>query len=95
MDKGGAEIREHLKEHLKKRGLAPRVRTNNAGCLDACEHGATLVIYPEGIWYGHVTPDDVQEIVEKTVMRGEIISRLLIADPRYAPARESFPPLST
>ena len=93
MEKGATQIRDLLKEELKKRGLAPIVRTNNAGCLDACEHGATLVIYPEGIWYGHVTREDVLEIVEKTVVRGEVITRLLIADSRYSPARDSFSPL--
>jgi (2Fe-2S) ferredoxin len=94
MEKSATEIRDLLKADLKKRGLAPIVRTNNAGCLDACEHGATLVIYPDGIWYGHVTPEDVPEIVEKTVISGEVISRLRISDPRYAPSRESFSPLS-
>lgn len=93
LGKGSAAVRDRLKEELQKRGLAPRVRANGAGCLDACEHGVTLVIYPDGVWYGAVTPDDVEEIVERTVLHGEVIQRLLIRDRRYAPAVLQFPPL--
>ena len=57
--KGGAEVKEALKAELKARGLQARVRANSAGCLDACEQGAAMVVYPEGVWYGGVTPDDV------------------------------------
>jgi (2Fe-2S) ferredoxin len=83
--KGSAEFRDYLKAEVNKRGLSKSVRVNNAGCLDACEHGIAMVVYPEGIWYGGVTRDDIPEIVEKTIVKGEVIGRLLIADPRYAP----------
>ncbi len=91
--KGSVEIRELLKAELKKRGLGKIVRANTSGCLDACEHGPTVVIYPEGIWYGGVKKEDIQEIVDRTIIRGEVIQRLLIKDGRYAPDALQFPPL--
>jgi (2Fe-2S) ferredoxin len=91
--RGSAGIRDRLKDELKKRGLSGRVRANVAGCLDACAHGPTVVIYPEGIWYGGVTPEDVEEIIDRTILQGEVIQRLLIRDHRYAPDRLQYPPL--
>jgi (2Fe-2S) ferredoxin len=92
-DKGSEEVRDALKAELGKRGLSSRVRANNSGCLDACEHGITVVVYPEGIWYGHVTREDIPEIIDRTVIRGEVIQRLLIPDSRYRPDALQFPPL--
>ncbi len=91
--KGSVEVRDQLKAELKRRGLAPIVRANNAGCLDACEYGVTMVIYPDGIWYGGVRPADVGEIIDRTVIGGEVIERLVIPDPKYTPDRSAFPQL--
>jgi (2Fe-2S) ferredoxin len=85
LHRGAAEFRDSLKAEINKRGLNKIVRINNAGCLDACEHGVVMVVYPEGIWYGKVTTKDIPEIVEQTIIGGQIIQRLVIADPRYAP----------
>jgi (2Fe-2S) ferredoxin len=85
LERGSAEIRDTLKAELKNRGLATVVRVNNAGCLDACEHGVAMVIYPEGIWYGKVTKDDILEIIDRTILDGEVIQRLLINDSRFKP----------
>ena len=54
------------------------MRANTAGCLDACAYGPTVVVYPEGVWYGGVRPEDVPEIVERHLMGGEPVVRLLI-----------------
>lgn len=93
--KGSQEIRDLLKAELLKRGLHRLIRANNSGCLDACEHGATLVIYPEGIWYGGVQKEDVSEIIERTIVNGEIIQRLLVKDSRYAPSALQHPKLDS
>jgi (2Fe-2S) ferredoxin len=76
--KGSVEVRDALKKELAARGLSKRVRANNAGCLDQCEQGVSVVIYPEQVWYGNVTVDDVVEIVEKHVIGGIIVTRLLM-----------------
>jgi len=89
--KGSNEVRSALKAEVKRRGLSALVRANASGCLDACEFGVSVVIYPEGIWYGRVTAGDVPEIVERTVLNGEVIERLLMPDARYMPAERKFP----
>ena len=76
--KGSVEVRDELKAQLKARGLAKLVRANNAGCLDQCENGCTVVVYPEQVWYGHVTPDDVPEIIEQHLLEGKLVERLLM-----------------
>ena len=91
--KGSAEVRETLKTELARRGLARIVRANNSGCLDACEFGISMVIYPEGIWYGGVKKEDIPEIIERTIINGEVIQRLLINDERYAPDAMYYPKL--
>ncbi len=89
-EKGSEEIRAALKSGLKRCGVAGIVRANASGCLDACEFGVSIVIYPEGIWYGGVTLEDVPQIIERTVLNGEVIERLMIKDPRYAPSQKQF-----
>ena len=94
LQKGSAEVRDALKAELRNRGLARIVRANNSGCLDACEFGISMVIYPDAIWYGGVKKEDIPEIVERTIINGEVIERLLIKDPRYAPGSTQFPKLT-
>jgi (2Fe-2S) ferredoxin len=89
-EKGSEEIRAALKSGLKRCGMSGIVRANASGCLDACEFGVSMVIYPEGIWYGGVTLEDVPQIIERTVLSGEVIERLLIRDPRYGPSQKQF-----
>jgi (2Fe-2S) ferredoxin len=76
--KGGVEVRDKLKAELKARGISKLVRANNAGCLDQCAQGVTVVVYPEQVWYGHVTVDDVTEIVDKHLVGGEPVERLML-----------------
>jgi len=80
--KGSAEIRDYFKEEVKRRGLKGTVRANQAGCLDACAYGPSVVIYPEGVWYSVATTRDAQEILDRHIGRGEVVDRLLIPFPR-------------
>jgi (2Fe-2S) ferredoxin len=73
-------LRDVFKKELKKAGVARTTRANHAGCLDQCEHGPVVVIYPQGIWYGRVKAEDVSRIVESTIVNGEILEDLKIAD---------------
>ncbi len=80
-DPAGTEaLRQRFKTELKKRKLGPLVRANFAGCLEQCELGPTVVIYPQEIWYGRVTPDDVPRILDETVVGGRVLDDLLIPD---------------
>lgn len=75
---GSNALKDCFKAELKRRNLGPLVRANEAGCLDQCELGPTVVIYPQQIWYGHVTLADVPRIVEETVVHGRVLEDLLI-----------------
>ena len=77
---GRQELREAFKRELKKVGFGALARANHSGCLEQCEHGPTVVIYPHGIWYGHVRVEDVARIVAKTVVGGEVLTDLEIAN---------------
>ena len=77
--KGGPEVRDALKKALSARGIKSEIRANNAGCLDQCENGVTVVVYPEAIWYGGVRPEDVREIVEEHLVGGRPVERLIFA----------------
>ncbi len=74
--KGSEAIRAALKQELARRGLKKQVRANAAGCLDSCADGPSIVVYPEGVWYGHVRPEDVPEIVESHLVNGVPVERL-------------------
>jgi (2Fe-2S) ferredoxin len=91
--KGSQEVRDALKKALKARGVSSEVRANNAGCLDQCEHGVTLVVYPEQVWYGHVTLADIDEIVDKHVIGGDVVERLLLPDQPHLGGARQFVPL--
>jgi (2Fe-2S) ferredoxin len=93
-EKGGVEVRDALKAALTARGLHRAVRGNAAGCLDACQNGVSMVIYPEGIWYGGVSVADVPEIIERTIVNGEVIDRLLMPEDRYKPSSMTFKKLT-
>lgn len=88
--KGGEEVRDRMAAALAKRGLNKLIRANKAGCLDACEFGPTVVVYPEQVWYGGVTPDDVEEIVEKHLIGGEVVERLLIPSRMTEPEEQAM-----
>ncbi len=77
-DKGSKEIKNALKAEMASRGLKKVYRANTAGCLDVCEHGSSMVIYPQNIWYGHVQLSDIPEIVEESILKNNIIDRLVI-----------------
>lgn len=80
MHRGGVDVRDRLKAELSTRGLSKMIRANNAGCLDQCEHGVAVVVYPEQVWYGGVTTADVDEIIQSHILGGIPVARLVIPD---------------
>jgi (2Fe-2S) ferredoxin len=91
--KGAAEVRSLFKARLKELGLNSTVRANAAGCLDACAFGTTVVVYPEGVWYGGVVPADVEEIIQSHIVGGRVVTRLVIQS--LAPPKNTYPPLAS
>lgn len=77
---GANDLRAYAKDKVKALGLAGegKVRINSAGCLDRCDQGPVMVVYPEGIWYTYVDKDDLDEIVESHLKNGKPVERLKI-----------------
>jgi len=76
----GEALQKAFKQAIAEHGLGRRIRANRSGCLDQCEHGPTVVVYPEAVWYGGVTLDDVPEIVATHLAGGQPVERLRLAD---------------
>jgi (2Fe-2S) ferredoxin len=77
---GKSQLHTALKDAVKAAGLTGSIRVNKAGCLDQCEHGPTVVVYPEAVWYGGVTVNEVPEIVSEHLIASRPVERLMIAD---------------
>ena len=76
--KGATRVRDYAKQKVKELGLAGpgKVRINQAGCLDRCEEGPCIVVYPEAVWYTYVDKSDIDEIVQEHLVHGRIVDRL-------------------
>lgn len=77
---GSAELRDYAKQRIKQLGRAGegKIRINSAACLDRCEEGPTIVVYPEGIWYTYIDEYDVDEIIDSHLLGGKPVERLQI-----------------
>jgi (2Fe-2S) ferredoxin len=75
--------REYLKNRAKELGIhgPGECRINNAGCLDRCDQGPVIVVYPDETWYTWVDKEDLDEILVRHLQRGEIVERLLLPTP--------------
>ena len=74
------ELQGHAKQRIKALGLSGpgKIRVNKAGCLDRCDLGPLLVVYPEAVWYRYVDTEDLDEIIERHLRRGEVVERLRV-----------------
>jgi (2Fe-2S) ferredoxin len=90
-DSGSVKLQEFMKREVDRLGLKGLVRANKAGCLDHCEYGPSIVIYPEGVWYWAGTEADITEILEQHVIAGRIVDRLLM--PGHRPPPRDLNPL--
>ncbi len=81
--KGSTQIKEAFKKRLKELRLNSKVRANTSGCLDACEFGVSVVVYPEQVWYGGVKLSDVEEIIQSHIINNLPVERLRIKDKRF------------
>jgi (2Fe-2S) ferredoxin len=78
---GGAAAQaaqQHAKQRIKTLGLSQpgQVRINQAGCLERCEQGPCMVIYPQGTWYSYVDNHDIDDIIDSHVLGGQVLKRL-------------------
>jgi (2Fe-2S) ferredoxin len=77
--KGAGEVIARLKKLTKEAGLKGRIRINRSGCLGRCAQGACIVVYPEAVWYGGVTPADADELFNEHVVNGRPVERLRLS----------------
>lgn len=77
---GAQDVRDYAKARIKSLKLSGqgKIRINNAGCLDRCDEGPVIVIYPEETWYTYIDKEDVDEIIEEHLMNGRVVERLKI-----------------
>jgi len=77
---GAQDMRDYAKGRIKKLGLTGKgnVRINQAGCLDRCEEGPVIVVYPEEVWYTYVDREDIDEIIDEHLQNGRVVERLRI-----------------
>lgn len=74
--RGAQAVLDRFKQLVDVHKLKPRIRAQKSGCLDTCELGVSVVVYPEAVWYARVTEADVQEIVESHLVQGVPVERL-------------------
>jgi (2Fe-2S) ferredoxin len=74
----GLTLVKEFKKLLREKNLHGFMRAQRTGCLDACEHGPSLVVYPDGVFYGGVRPEDAAEIIEEHLMQNKPVERLRI-----------------
>lgn len=76
--KGAVEIISNFLEEIRDRDLGSEVFVSNTGCFSLCEKGPIVVIYPDNVWYGGVTPEDVEEIMDEHIEGNSVVKRLEI-----------------
>lgn len=78
---GAQDARDYVKQRCKALGIsgAGKVRINNAGCLDRCDLGPVIVVYPEAVWYTYVDREDLDEIIDTHLVGGNVVERLRLA----------------
>lgn len=72
---GSEQILDLMRKEISERGLKKEIRINKTGCLDQCGNGPMAVVYPEAVWYAHLTPEDAREIVQKHLIEGKPVER--------------------
>lgn len=74
------DIMAKLGKALAAKGIDKEVKIVKTGCFGLCEKGPILVVYPEGATYCHVTPENIEEIVNEHLVKGRIVKHLLLGD---------------
>lgn len=78
IERGAAQLAERFAMLLMEKNLVEKVRIVMTSCLDTCERGVTLAVYPDDVWYGNVSVDDAEEIVESHFSGGQSVERLTL-----------------
>ncbi|MDS4055183.1 (2Fe-2S) ferredoxin domain-containing protein [Accumulibacter sp.] len=79
-DAGATAAQTYAKDRVAELQLkgAGKVRINKAGCMDRCDDGPVVVVYPEGVWYSYIDHEDIEEIIQEHLLHGRVVDRLRI-----------------
>ena len=75
--KGAVDLVNAFMEAIEEADLEG-IFVSNTGCFGLCEEGPIVVVYPDNVWYGKVSEDDVTEIVEEHLAAGRVVERLAL-----------------
>ncbi|HMM53891.1 MAG TPA: (2Fe-2S) ferredoxin domain-containing protein [Candidatus Desulfobacillus sp.] len=77
---GASQMKDYAKDRIGELGLKGpgQIRINTAGCMDRCEQGPVMVVYPEGVWYSYKGKEDIDEIINEHLVKGKVVERLKI-----------------
>lgn len=78
---GCKDVYQALQEHIGNQGLREEVRVTQTGCMGPCDMGPVIIVYPDGVFYRRVKPEDVLEIVVEHVLKGRVVQRLTYRSP--------------
>ncbi|MBW1698870.1 MAG: NADH-quinone oxidoreductase subunit NuoF [Deltaproteobacteria bacterium] len=90
----GIQIKNELEDEIKKKGIRDKVHVIETGCHGFCAQGPLMVVYPGGIFYQYLHPGDAEEIIDRHVMKGYPVERLMYRDPetgKAIPFRKDIP----
>jgi len=92
-ERGSARVRQEFRKEFVRQGIPATVKETECLCFGLCTHGPNVIIYPEGVVYSGVRPNDVAEIVRRHVARGQVVERLLYKkkEPEVAEEEEFDP----
>ncbi len=76
--KNSVDIVQRFMEVIEENDLSGEVMITNTGCFGVCDKGPIVVVYPEGVWYGNLTEDDVDTIIEQHIINGDPVEELRI-----------------
>jgi phthalate 4,5-dioxygenase reductase subunit len=83
--RGSVQLQAYMKARGKELGLGSRIRLNKSGCLERCELGPVMVIYPEGVWYCYNSHKDIDDILDLHILGGKVVERLLLESGQVKP----------
>ena len=87
---GSESVKEAVERAIAKAGLQNEVDVITTGCMGTCELGPIIVIYPDGIFYQKVKPEDAEEIVQEHLVKGRVVKRLFYKKPKTKEMVEMF-----
>mgnify|MGYP000987935337 FL=1 len=81
LSSGCKDVLQRFLTEIKAHNLEEEIKVVETGCIGTCDLGPVMVVYPEGIFYNKVTPEDVPEIIEEHLIKGRYVTRLLFERP--------------